>query len=336
MALLFMDGFDHYNDVTELGRKWDESSFGASLPAGRFGGQALYYVNQDSCSKSINDKTTIIVGFALKASRASNVLTAWLRFFVDGGQMISLYETTTGSVVVYRATGSGLIAESSQGVFAVNSVWQFIEFKFTIDNTVGSYQVKINGTSILSGSGVDTQNGSVSYVDTIQLGPTTNGGQLQYDDFYLMDNSGSYNNDFIGDCKIETLWPSGVGNYSQWTPSAGNNYENVDDTAPDDDSTYNDGDTNSDKDSYAMGNLTTTSGTIFAVQSNIYAKKTDAGTVKYKPLLYINSSDYVGDEISPGDTYNYSTYIDEVNPDDSLAWEVADINALEGGIQRTA
>jgi len=77
-----------------------------------------------------------------------------------------------------------------------------------------------------------------------------------FDDFYVYDATGE--GDHIPEARrfIMTL-PSGVGASSQWTPLAGNNFENVDDpSTPDADTTYVETDTIGKKDLYAHAGLT--------------------------------------------------------------------------------
>jgi hypothetical protein len=56
---------------------------------------------------------------------------------------------------------------------------------------------------------------------------------------YVLDNTGTQNNDLIGDCRIETLYPNGAGNYAQLSANgAGTNYGCVNEHPADDDTTY--------------------------------------------------------------------------------------------------
>ena len=131
------------------------------------------------------------------------------------------------------------------------------------------------------------------------------------------------------------MWVSGAGSNTGFAPSAGSNFENVDETpGPDDDGTYNDGDALNEKDSYAMDDLSA-GGTIYALKHQMTVKKTDAGTVGVKPLIRVGGSDYVGSEVMLTTDYTTETQIWEDNPDDSNPFEEADVNAIEAGMQIT-
>ena len=101
---------------------------------------------------------------------------------------------------------------------------------------------------------------------------------MNFDDLYVCDSAGSTNNGFLGDCRIDTIYPSGAGNYTQFTPSTGSNYTCVDETAPNT-TDYVDGATVGDRDSYALGNLSALSSqTVYGVQVNAAILKDDAGS----------------------------------------------------------
>lgn len=346
MALLFLEGFDVYNTVdcaTEmLQGRWTYCFTGTDNNVQCFaGGRTGYYVVLDNTARWIyktfsSNYSTMIAGIALYP-RSWDTYSVFA--FKDGSSTVQTsFNFATGPVLQARrnTTGGGGTLLDSQSINIGLNAWIYLEMKVTFHTTTGVVVAKINGEEVMNATGLNTSQSTNNYANTIHLQGFSSGQGPLNDDLYVCDTSGSYNNDFLGDCKVETLRPDGAGNYAQWTPSAGSNYQNVDDNpGPDNDSTYNDGDTVNDIDSYTLDNLTTTAGTIHGVQSVIRASKTDAGTVKYKPLLRVNSTDYVGTEISPGSSYLYTQYINEINPNDSLAWEVADINAIEGGIQRT-
>ena len=86
-----------------------------------------------------------------------------------------------------------------------------------------------------------------------------------------------------------------------------------------------------------MGALPAPSGTtIHGFKSQITVRKTDAGARKCKLLTRAGTTDQLGSEIALSDTYLTHTEIYEDNPDDAAAWEDADINAVEVGVEITA
>jgi len=204
-----------------------------------------------------------------------------------------------------------------------------------VHDSSGSYEVRVNESTVVSDSGADTKAGTDSGVDALNLrGSISGGGYLRLDDLYIADD------DFQGDCRIDTLWPDGAGNYSQWTPtpSGTSNYANVDDANDqDDDSTYNSTDVLNEIDSYTFDNLTPISGAnILAVALNLALRKDDAGQRKFTPLIRISSTDYTGTELDGYDNYKTRQEIFENPPSDpSSAWSDSDVNGAEYGVKLT-
>jgi len=152
-------------------------------------------------------------------------------------------------------------------------------------------------------------------------------------DFYACSDTGSDNKGFLGDIRVQAILPSGAGNSTQMTPSAGSNYQCVDEAAPNDDTDYVSETTAGEKDTYAFGNLTPTSGTVKGTQILISARKDDAGTRTIAPVYRPVSTDYDGTTVSIGNSYDYVRQVKDVSPATSVAWTIAEINGAEFGVK---
>lgn len=328
-----IDGFDHWGDA-QFYRKWSGKTNTPAIGAtsGRYGTGGLEAsTNEALITRTIPTTATAILGVALNPTIGmAQTAIFWLK--ENTTNQVALYSLSDGRLSVVRYNNAYLGSTASQVIFL--SQWNYVEFKVTVHNTTGSAVVRVNGVEVLNLTNQDTSNTGNPWYNNVQL--NGNATMSYFDDFYWCNAEGSTNNDFLGDCRVETLYPNGAGTYSQWTPSAGSNYENVDETTPDDDTTYNAADAINEKDTYALGNLATSAGTIYGIQTNLYARKDDAGSAKIKPLHYINATDYLGTEMSIGDSYYDYFDIAETNPDTASAWTVSDVNALETGAQRTA
>ena len=159
------------------------------------------------------------------------------------------------------------------------------------------------------------------------------GENRYFDDLYFCDGSGSRNNDFLGDMKVETIFPSGNGNSNDWSSSSGgDNYTNVDENPPNDDTDYNYSTLSGNIDTFAFENLTTVSGSINGIQLNILARKDDAGTKIVKQVIRRGSVDYVIENPHyMADAYAYYVDIVEEDPSTSSDWTITGINAAEFG-----
>lgn len=332
MSLLFIDSFDHYNSSADMALKWDVANI-LDFQTGRTGNAVRWYATR-YCYLNIDNKQTLIVGFAFKPVATPLQVGDICRFYESSTEQLALGLNVDGSIYLDR--GATNLATSSAGL-VTTTVWSYFELKVTIDNSSGAYEFRQNENTIFSDSSVDTQESANAYVDSFRfLGG--NYTERWIDDLYICDDSGSTNNDFLGDVKVEVIRPTGAGNQTDFTPSTGSNWENVDDTYPDEDTTYNyhapQGLPGTDL--FQMADLTTISGSIFGIQPIIFTRKDDAGSADLYSVIRTNSTDYVGSGISLGDSYVYHTDILEENPNTATAWTVTDINNIEGGYRRTS
>ena len=126
--------------------------------------------------------------------------------------------------------------------------------------------------------------------------------------------------------------PNTAETYAQMTPQgSASNYANVNETTLDGDSSYNYSNTAGTQDSFVCSTVTSITGTIFGVQSNVAADKDDAGSRTVAATTRVSSTDYVGSPQSVSTTYLYYRQIWEQNPYASANWTASTINASEFG-----
>jgi len=354
MALKWFDGFESYTDYLDVnaliypvaGNAAGGDGCLFSSDYGRNGnGMKMADWNHVTTFTLLSapSSNTHIMGVALYLPYTGTPTSQWntpsiALYDGSGTKHVSFHLDENRDIDVYD--GANSVIATTSGVSILSQAWYYIEIKAIIDDSVGQIVIKVNGTNILTTTAdKDTLNGSNAYVQKVYFSGAYGIANAYWDDFYWLDGSGDApHNDFLGDIRVDVLRPNGAGSHTEFTPSAGSNYQNVDETpGPDDDTTYNDGDTTNDEDSYALGNLPAPSGTtIYGVKSQITARKTDAGDRKCKVITRSGGSDYLGAEISLLDSFQTMAEIDEDNPDDSSAWEDADVNGMEVGIKVTA
>jgi hypothetical protein len=150
-----------------------------------------------------------------------------------------------------------------------------------------------------------------------------------------MNTTGAVNNDFLGDVTVTALYPSGAGTTSGWTPSAGSNYQNVDETPANDDTDYNSTATLNAKDTYAMQDCAA-GADIRAVQILAAVRKGAEGPGQVKLVTRSSSTDYDGAAQGIGGTsYSYVREIRETDPATAAAWSESGWNAVEIGLKKT-
>ena len=345
-----MEGFDHLvssgsigGAITEKGWLWSQGSYtDVAVAAGRFGiGSSLYCqynpgpgLAWTGLSRTVSNKQTLIVGYAI------NVTTyPWhtFTFYDSGTAQLIVKMDSSGKLYFTNGAGTILTDTISSNTKLKSGKWEFVEIKVTIADSISSDSciVRINENVVCNlAAGQDTKNTANAYCTYV----TWAGCGNNIDDFYLCDNSGSINNDFLGDCRVATLYPTGNGNYSQFVGSDSNSTDNY---ALVDDPTKNTTDFVTSNvlnaiDSYNFGNFTGSPTTVRGVQVDNYAAKTDVGTRKIKSLMRINSVDYLSNNettISP--TWTIYTDIIETDPSTSAAWQSTAIDSAEFGFKIT-
>ena len=91
-------------------------------------------------------------------------------------------------------------------------MWTYLELKMTCDGAVGVCTVRMNGTTVLDLSGLDTLYTSASLTRVGMGGATSAAFAMDVDDLVVMDTTGSLNNAFLGDVTVSAIYPSGAGN----------------------------------------------------------------------------------------------------------------------------
>lgn len=335
MALRFIDSFDHYASA-DIGQKYSSSASSPTITtAGRRGTSSLRFLSTPaSVTRVLAAQDTWIVGFAFRVAGLGSGDVAFLTFQDAGTNQVDIRLRADGTL---RATRNGTaLATSSNSLSAATTY--YIETKVVINNSTGSVEVRVNGSSSgwINITGQDTQNTGNATVNGITLSGASSGGVADIDDLYICDGSGSTNNDFLGDVRVDCYLPNGNGNSSQLTGSDGNNTDNyqlVDEASQNGDSDYVQSATVTDKDTYAFADMAHTPANLYGTQLNVIAKKDDSGTRSICTVCRSDGTDYDGDTQALGTSYVDYRQIREVDPATSSSWTRTNLNNAEFGVK---
>jgi len=264
-------------------------------------------------------------------------------YVVDyGGPAAALFYTNSARYLVRIDEGGQRIGYENDGIqvsttqwAANNSLlpnsWHYVELYHYIHNSAGFYTLKVDGTTVLSDTGIDT-NYSDNFNTELVFGETV-------DDVYIDDiwvQSGTSPLTLKGDIEVVTLLPNGNGNSSQLLGSDSNSTDNyllVDNNAaiPPVTTEYVGGSTQGDKDTYTMENLTGTP-TVLAVQTTLYAAMDDTGPKQVRPVIRSGTTDYPGADFAlQNGVYIPVSEIHLTDPDTATAWTYGGVNSMEFG-----
>jgi hypothetical protein len=358
MALIFMDGFDHYyhnnsggtlySGEADIFKKWTwwlSNTNDVALETGpRYarppGGMGLRAQNGNGARGAYKvfsaNYATFVVGTNLYFNgflpgNAPIVSVYDYASGVPGGTtQLDIRGDSNGHLTITR---NGTVLATSTNVVQAN-VWYHVELKATIHNTTGQYELRVNDSSTgwIPESSADKNTrgqSSNNYINAVGL--SSGGNEVWFDDFYFLDTTGSVANSFIGTQKIVTIMPNAAGNSSQWAGNYAANFVNVNGMVGDRDLTFNQSATAGHIDLFAFGDIP--AGDISGIQHNIMARQ-DTGVARtIRPKVRLGGTNYNGTTVSLQGGYVYVTEPVTLNPADSQAWETADINGAEFGYE---
>jgi hypothetical protein len=331
VACLCLDSCGDHYAAADLPAKWTTTAGTITVVSGRFAGSALRLSGSTAAlTKAITAGATFIVGFAVQLNTAGMAPTV-LALTDAGTTQVDLRITASGTINVTR-NGTSLGTSST----TLSAGWNYIELKAKIDPTTGTIDVKLNETNVLSLTGQNTRNTANSSANGVKFTNNVTSSTLDLDDVYVLDSTGGVNDTFWGDTKIDAKFPSANGNYTAWTANgAASLYDCVDDGTPDGDTTYASSATLNQLMSFVMGDVPA-GATVRAVQSVISARKDDAGTRTFAPLIRNGGTDAVGNNQNLTASFVYYLQQYDKDPTDNGAWTAAKVNSLELGAKLIA
>jgi hypothetical protein len=340
MALLWMEGFEGFANVTDVRKRYStDGTGGLSIVTGRNTGltrnSALKHTSSFSAfyHRVVMGSDSFVFGAAINWSASLQNLDIVIFATGTNAEQLVLKTNISGELLIDRATTN---LGSTTGLGLISGQWYYIEVVATMtDGATGSVEVWVNGVKEIDLSSVQTRNVSGENINIIEL--FGGSGQPQFDDCYFLDTTGTDQTTRIGDPIIETVIPDANGTTNDFTASpAVSNYLNVDEATTDDDTTYNHSSTATHKELYGMSALEGNVGTIYAVMPRSNVRKVDAGTRLIKNVARSSATEVDGTEYSVGANYAFRDHIYENDPNGGGAWTESSVNAAEFGIKITS
>lgn len=338
MSLIFAEGFAVNKGATQLGRKWTTASGTVDTTgSGYEGGIALQSTNATLITPEFTEQAEWVLGFSLGfVSRVASVSTKITFRRNSGAEQVALHVTMDedGNVFYLDLKRDTTLIES-MGPFFSRDVTYF-EFKCDFHPTTGSYELKANGVSIASDTGVNTANTTAAGMDSVKFEFSSAGGTAKIGDIYLLDDQGTLV-DFLDPVRVIGIRPTADGAESDWAPSTGSDhYALVDDAAgtPDDNSRVTSY-TASDEDLYEFGDLsipagTTIHGVILESVVRMEASGTKTVTARYRESG--GSKDSGESAVLASTAWEWFSSVWEEEPIATTPWTVALVDAAQFGI----
>lgn len=231
----------------------------------------------------------------------------------------------------------GSVVATGSFIYAINTFY-LLEFHIKIADTGGLIQLKVEGNLDIDYSG-DTQPGAATTIDNLYLSTNynqaTGAAFVYFDDIAINDTNGTVDNSWCGEGRIEYRTTNAAGDINQLTPSAGNNFECVDELAQDGDATYVEGSTVDNRDLYNLAASGLAAGsTINRVKPVASARDTVANGGKIALGMKTNATEYFGSDLVLTTGYTPVQGAEHlVNPNTGVAWTIAELDALQVGVK---
>ena len=308
--------------ITISGSRFPQNSSGVILGNNSTPGYLVY---------TITGSNPVYSGYAVKvqASGQGTDTLSLFRFRQGGNTHLELV-LNQAELKLYQGLGLALLGSYNIPGFSSNS-WYYIEMGAVIDNTSGSCEVRINGSTVISASNVDTNNGSSTpsvgdiYIGTNNRSAINSRGLISASDWYICNSQGSNprTNTFLGEIRVASLIPTQSGDQADFKPlsSSLNSALMLDDALlPDGNLTYVSASARDSMDLYRMFGYTGSSTNIYGVGVNTYVRKNDAG--ERNLALAIKSGSSISYSPSQSVTYDYgwNYHVFETNPNTSTNW----------------
>lgn len=265
----------------------------------------------------------------------------YLKPFVYGDKVPRIYFGTNdyltfGSCYELQIYIGGVLIASGSTVL-YRETWYLIELHIKKSATVGVVQARLDGSSALE---IDfSGNTGVANVTRIMfwiaVGYVGEISSAYFDDIALNDTAGGVDNSWCGEGKIVVMMPNTDSLPLQLTPSAATaHYLLVDEVPTNGDTDYVEGSVINEEDMYKL----TPSGLVNVDINRVWTEARTRKTAATDAHVALITKAAGGAEVSGGDVELLTTYAvkvlgteQRVNPVDSLAWEVADIDLIEIG-----
>jgi hypothetical protein len=330
MTILWMDGFDLYNNITDFGANYSVGAIVSfSTTTGRFGGGAIF-TNNYGVSRATTANSEIWLSFAMQpTSYASNVDQIICGFGSAGGVEGTItYNGFTGTLKSWRGNRSTQL--STQSLIMTVSTWHWFDVRWKMHASTGEVEVWIDDVQQISLTSQNTiQNSGQTQVSTILLQDTVGIVALPgYIDDVFIYTPGSR----LGDSRIETLVPTSDAGTNQATPSTGTNHWAVVDEAQFNTSDYlTMANTSGNREIFGHGSLSGTPTTVHGVVVKLMSQKSDAGAFSLAPLVVSSGTeaDGSGQSLSTSWSQQYSLFV--TDPHTSAAWTYSAVNSASIG-----
>jgi hypothetical protein len=344
MALLFMDGFDHYdgsNSNLALGQYLSVAGAQLSSTQVRTGSRSVSGVSAELIFGFPALQAEVGFGFGyffVSAPSVSHRLCGLSNSSGVFGTTANLYfyHLPSGAIEVRRSSSGGTVLHTTAPSVLSSGTWQHIEIRASASNSAGEIEIRVNEVIVANVSGLDTVHTGTEHFASVLLDidQFTSVNPRYIDDFFVWNTSGTINNDFIGDRRVLTLLPNANQATQDMTVTGAANAYTALRSADGDTSYLTASDSVPVTSEFGFENAGDNVGAISAVQVVTLARKTEAGAATMQVSMISGSDVDTGDVHSIADSYSYYEDVFETNPATGAPWNASTISSASFRLRR--
>jgi hypothetical protein len=274
---------------------------------------------------------TVYTCFHMKPTASNNNLRVINLYDVSTVQL-RFNMTTAGFLNVYRGDNTTLLATGTIPMSV--GVWYWIAMKIVFSNTVGIVQTKIGNVTDINLTNVDTCATANEYGTHIFWGGS-GGAAFNFDNWHLYNGADAAPWNAISDVerRVYFFMPNADGPVVDWTPSAGSEYQCIDEIPPNGDTDYIKSSTLGNISVFDKADLSNIA-TVDFVQVWACARKDDAATRGIKIVARDGAGTYnKSAEFLTNSAYQYYQMGWLQDPVAAAAWTPTTFNAYTFGVE---
>jgi hypothetical protein len=343
MTLKFCDGFDSYAATADLLKKWRlaNTPWTWSSAAGRFGGGAAVSTGSVGGGQLASQIAFAIPGgasqgpafqFYFKISAVPAALSQFFACYGATGALGGEVRIGTSGQIVMWATGATMAALPSTPNVCDNQ-WHHVEVLFQGSSFGGTVTASVYIDGVSAGS---TSNANGTFSVGYFAFNSINGVTATVDDLILWDSSAAPFTAFpLGPRQITVTRPAsdGVVQFGTVVGGTGTHASAVNETVPDGDTSYVQDSTFGNQDLLNMGALGYTPTTINAAMANVYVENPSGGTTNTSGICKSSATTSVAAAAVTPLLYQTLQFAFVTDPNGSIAWTAANLNAAQFGFK---
>jgi hypothetical protein len=335
MALVFQEGFDHFNGLAALTGGLD-AAYNANpsgFVAGIFGGQAIRMSQADACMMPFGGTTNecTVTGYMRVVTNPSSATPGHMAVGSNeaGSQMgFRIFSDNSCRIGRGGSTTTAYVGNFGDPNTFKTGVWHHFAWEVVCHDTLGRTAFYVDGVKVIEAINVDTRQSATSDIlSWCQIAATyssgSGGGVVDYDHIMIYDTATRP----AGQHRLETAAPSADGATLNWTPSTGTQHFAVVDGATVGIADFLSSSVLGDLDIVSYPALTAAPTEIAGVRHIAWLEKDEAQTREI--FLGIGSGATVSDGASiPAPVQlGVKSRFDLVDPNSAAAWTEANLNA---------